>query len=307
MKALLMYRDRDFDVLQVLSRRERNSRASATDPGLSLQQLLPSNEAALTQDLGLNIMFNEMAQGDNFLFEVAKIALLSSVTDPQTIAYRERILTDCTGNEAIVREIYQIACEVIIEERKHYWGSFIRYPSSTLHQAVDVLQMLVGKLRRLRRIADQHAAGFRSDGLARMFAMLKTELSDEYFALIEMHLKRLKFRNGVLVSAQLGKGNKATKYVLRRPRHDRRNWVARLLQRPPGYTFRLDPRDEAGSRALADLQGQGLNDVANATAQYLVDSHNRDAPFNHVDLVDAAWRLFKAPIGGQRLIDQLNQ
>jgi DNA mismatch repair ATPase MutS len=82
-----------------------------------------------------------------------------------------------------------------------------------------------------------------------------------------MHLKRLKFRNGVLVSTQLGRGNKATKYVLRRPRHDRRNWVARLLQRPPGYTFHLHPRDEAGSRALADLQGQGLNDVANATAQ----------------------------------------
>src|SRR6266568_4966076 len=267
MKAFLMYRDRDFDPLQLLSRRDRDSRASAKDKNLSLQQILPSNETALTQDLGLDILFNAMAQGDNFLFEVATVALLSSVTDPQIILYRERILEDCTRNEAIAREMYQIACEAIAEERKHYWGHFIRYPSSTLHQAVDVLQMLIGKLRRLRRIADQYAQHFQSDGITRLFAMLAMELSDEYFAVVEQHLKRLKFRNGILVSTQLDKGNKATNYVLRKPRHDPRNWIARLLQQPPGYTFHLHPRDEAGAQALAALQNQGINLVANASAQ----------------------------------------
>jgi DNA mismatch repair ATPase MutS len=267
MKAFLMYRDRDFDPLQLLSRRERNSHAKAKDQSLSLQRVLPSNAAALTQDLGLDILFNAMAQGDNFLFEVATVALLSSVTDPQTILYREDILKDFARNEATVREMYQIACEAITEERKHYWGLFNRYPSSTLHGAVEVLEMLTGKLRRLRRIADRHAEHFQSDGITRLFAMLAMELSDEYFAVVEQHLKQLKFRNGVLVSAQLGKGNKAKNYVLRKPRHDQRNWVARLLQRPAGYTFNLHPRDDAGAQALAALQNQGINDVANASAQ----------------------------------------
>jgi DNA mismatch repair ATPase MutS len=267
MKAFLMYRDRDFDPLQLLSRRDRNSRASAKDHSLSLQQILPSNAAALTQDFGLDILFDAVAQGDSFLFEVATVALLSSVTDPQTIRYRQRILDDCTRNEAILREMYRIACEAIAEERKYYWGSFIRYPSSTLHQAVDVLQMLVGKLRRLRRIADQNAQHFQSDGISRLFAMLATELSDEYFATVGQHLKRLQFRNGVLVSTRLGMGNKATQYVLRKSRQDQRNWVARLLQRPHGHTFHLHPRDEAGAQALADLQNRGINAVANATAQ----------------------------------------
>ena len=267
MKALLMYRDRDFDSLQLLSLRDRNSRASAKDQNLSLQQMLPSNEAALTQDLGLEILFNAMAQDDNFLFEVAKVALLSGVTDSQIILYRERILEDCTRNEATVREMYQIACEAIAEERKHYWGLFNRYPSSTLHGAVEVLKMLVGKLRRLRRIASQYAQHFQSDGITQLFAMLAMELSDEYFAVVEQHLKRLQFRNGVLVSAQLGKGNKPINYVLRKPHQDQRNWIARLLQQPPGYTFHLHPRDEAGAQALAALQNQGINHVANASAQ----------------------------------------
>jgi DNA mismatch repair ATPase MutS len=77
----------------------------------------------------------------------------------------------------------------------------------------------------------------------------------------------LKFRGGVLISAELGKGNKGTNYVLRRPHDDKRNWIVRVLQRSAGFTFQLPPRDEAGAQALSRLQDQGVNLVANALAQ----------------------------------------
>jgi DNA mismatch repair ATPase MutS len=267
MKAFLMYPDRDFDPKQLLSRREKELGPRTVDPSLDLRQLLPPNEDALSQDLGLDILFNSMAAGDNFLFEVAKVAVLSGVIDPEIILYRQRILKDCLRREQIVREMYQIALEAITEERKNYWSSFGRYPAGTLHHAVEVLQMFVGKLKRLRRIADDHAERFRSDGFSRLFAMLRAELGDDYFAIIEDHLKRLKFRRGVLISAELGRGNKGTRYVLRRPHHDSRNWFVRLLQREPGNTFQLHPRDEAGAQALSQLRDQGVNLVANALAQ----------------------------------------
>jgi DNA mismatch repair ATPase MutS len=70
------------------------------------------------------------------------------------------------------------------------------------------------------------------------------------------------------MSAELGRGNKGTGYVLRRPHDDNRSWMARLLpKKPSGYTFRLHPRDEAGARALSELRDQGVNLVANALAQ----------------------------------------
>jgi hypothetical protein len=72
MKAFLMYRDRDFDPQQILARRAREIRR---DEGPNLEQLLPWNEQALRQDLGLDILFNAMAAGDNFLFDVAKVAV----------------------------------------------------------------------------------------------------------------------------------------------------------------------------------------------------------------------------------------
>lgn len=262
-----MYRDRDFDPQQLLSRRERELRPRNMAPGLDLRQLLPWNESQLIQDLSLNILFNAMALDDNFLFEVSKVAVLSGVTDVGTILYRQNVCRDCLKEESIVRDMYQIAVEAILAERKNYWSVFGRYPAATLSRAVDVLRMFVGMLKRLRRIGDQYAGKFESEGLSRLFATLQQELSDDYFAAIERHLQRLKFRHGVLVSANLGRGNKATGYVLRKPNEDQRNWMVRVLQQTPGYTFRLHPRDEAGANALSALRDQGVNLVANALAQ----------------------------------------
>ncbi len=270
MKAFLMYRDRDFDPEQLLVRREKELRHSRGNPdqALDLQQILPWNGEALRQDLGLDVLLNAMSQGDKFMYEVAKVAMLASLTDADAIRYRQHILADCLQNEQIVRELFQIAIETIESEKKNYWSFLTRYPGGILHRAVDVLRLFVGMLRRLRNVADQHADKFESEGFARLFAMLKKELSDEYFAAIEGHLNRLKFRNGVLLSARLGKGNKGKSHVLRKPHEDQRSWLTRLIsERPPSYTFHLHPRDEAGTRALAELSDRGVNLVANALAQ----------------------------------------
>ncbi len=269
MKAFLMYRNQDFDPQQLLTRRERELRhRRGSEEELNLQQLLPWNESDLRQDLGLDVLCRGMAQRDPFLFEVALIGVLSSVTDLGTVRYRQHILSDSLKNAPIVRDIYQIALDAIEAEKKNTWSFFSRYPGGTLHRAVDVLQMFVGILKRLRKIADQQADRFESEGFLRLFAMLRKELSDDYFVEIGEHLDRLKFRYGTLISGHLGKGNKGKDYVLRRPNPDNRNWVARLLsEQGPAYKFQLHPRDETGARALSELNDRGVNLVANALAQ----------------------------------------
>ncbi len=268
MKAFMMFKDRDFDPQQILMKRERKPRAWETDERLSLQQLLPWNEKDLVLDLGLDIVINSMGKDDNFLLEVARVALLSGLTDTGTIIYRQQILKDCLENELVVREIYQITVDAIEREKNSYWSLFSRYPSGTLHKAVDSLEMFVTMLEKLRNIADQNTDKFNSEGFRRLFEMFRVELTDEYFEKIEEHLRELKFRNGLLISAELGQGNKGTNYVLHQTPEDKRNWFFRLLsQNPPGYTFQVHPRDEAGARALSELRDRGVNLVANALAQ----------------------------------------
>ena len=269
MKAFLMYRDHDFDPRQLLAQRDKELRYRGVDQNaLRLEQILPWNEAALRQDLGLDLLLDAMSVGDNFLLEAAKVAVMSSVGELETIRYRQSAFSDAANNADVVKDIYQLAIDAIEGARKTYWGSTGRYPAGTLYSAVETLQLFVKMLKRLRDIADGHAYKFVSDAFSRLFGMLKKELSDEYFADVEAHLVRLKFRNGVLVSARLGKGNKGTNYVLRLPHDDNRGWLTRLLsEQPPSYSFQLHPRDEAGAHALSIINDRGVNLVANALAQ----------------------------------------
>jgi DNA mismatch repair ATPase MutS len=267
MKAFLLYADRDFDPTLLLSRRDRTSHMRHREPGLDLAQGLPWNHATLRQDLGLDILLNSMARGDGFLFEAAMVALLNGVRDRDAIAYRQDVLRDCLRHGTALRQMYEIAVEALKGESKHYWPSVSRYPGGTLYHAVEVLSVFVDSLRKLRELADQNEKSFNSQGFSRLFAMLRAELSDGYFAEIDRHLKRLKFKGGVLVSAELGKGNKATGHALRRARPSDLGWIARFWPSSEGYSYSLHPRDEAGARALSELRDRGVNLVANALAQ----------------------------------------
>ncbi|MCR4429599.1 MAG: hypothetical protein NUV45_01110 [Tepidanaerobacteraceae bacterium] len=247
MKVFLMYKDRDFD----------------------MQQNLPWNEQILTQDLELDTLFYAMASDDKFLFEVVKKAVLTGLNnDLATILYRQNILKDCLKNSFIVRDIYNIAVESIKSEKEHYFGLFSKYPSTILHRSIEVLQVFADMLKKLKNIADEHAEKFESEGFARFFDMLKKELSDEYLASIQNHLKELKFQNGVLISAELGKGNKGINYILRKPHDIKKSWIDRIFtKKPPVYTYTIADRDESGARALSELNDRGINLVANALAQ----------------------------------------
>jgi DNA mismatch repair ATPase MutS len=262
MKVYLMFRNRDFDFkMESLSTRPYQK----VEP----PKLLP-NEDALTQDLELNTLFNAMAGGDKFLFEVARQTILSGLqNDVETILYRQSVVKDTLRNYSVVRNIYDVAMEAIEHERRRWWGIFSKnYPTGTLHSAVELVQMFMGKLDQLKRLADEHSEKFDSTGFRTFFAMLKAELADDYFSEVKAHLKELKFSNGVLMSAQLGEGNQGTHYVLRQLTDKKPWWLRRVFPgKRGGYTFSIDPRDEAGARALGELQDRGVNLAANALAQ----------------------------------------
>jgi DNA mismatch repair ATPase MutS len=200
---------------------------------------------------------------------VARTALLSGLAnDVDTILYRQEILKDTLKNPAVVRELYAIAVETIERKKRYYFGIFTKYPAGILRGSVDLLQMFMGELRKLKNLADLYAGGFESRGFKALFTTIQTELNNEYLTGVENQLTRLRFRAGVLVSAQLGKGNEGTHYMLRQPNSNRPNWIKRILGKGPrGYTFHIDSRDEAGARALSDLRDRGINLVANALAQ----------------------------------------
>jgi hypothetical protein len=248
MKAYLLYPGRDFDFTAGL----------------------PAGHQDLIQDLELGTLLRAMAAGDKFLYEVSVKVLLASLDDPDAIRYRQQVLADCLAHPEVIRQMYAVAAGAL-EDKRHLWlggyGGSYQNASSNLSGAVSYLEAYVARLRQLRQIAD-HAGTFGSQGLMALFAALQRELDDAYFEEISDHLRQLRFRAGVLISAELDRDNSGTGLVLRAPDQARRRWTERLGIGPrTTYSFTISPRDDAGGQILADLTSRGINLVANAAAQ----------------------------------------
>jgi hypothetical protein len=266
MKALLMYRDRDFTTQQSLpwkyNARQRPKR----------EVLLASylwNAPALAQDLELDKLLYAMAGDDDFVFEVAQKAIFTGLqNDRDTVLYRQAVLRDALKNKAVVRELYGLLRTVDEETRRNWWGLSTRYPSTMLYSATDLLEGLLVTLRNLRKIAEAHRAEFESEGFIAFFRMLERELGEEYLDQIQNHLKELRFRKGVLLSAELGESNESVQLTLREPPANEQGWFARIFSKgPPAYTFHLAERDEAGGQIISNLRHRGITRVALAVAQ----------------------------------------
>lgn len=245
MKAHLLHRDRDFDSPKA---------HSATD-------------LAVIEDLGLAGVVAAMAAGDELIAEVARRALLDGLTAVEEVEYRQAALRDCLSHPEAVRRLHEIATSATQRPRQ-IWGSLGRSPGLVLSHAVRILSALLEDLHDLRALADESGAEFESEAFSRFFAMIVAEIDDAYLELVAAHLRRLEFRNGVLVSARLADGGKGTEYVLRRPEHEPHGLerVAAIFDRS-GYSYTLPPRDEQGARALGELHDQGINLVAEAAEQ----------------------------------------
>lgn len=253
MKVFLLYSDRDVAVTK--------------EPA--------ANVPDLVQDLELETLFQAMATGDEFLLGVIGKIVLAGLCDTETILYRQAVLRDCLNQPVVIREIYSIAVEAIEREHRVWGGLLDRYPESALHRSIEVLQIFFELLKKLRKFVDGQRKGFRSEGFRRLFEMLAQELNDDYLGIIESYLHQLGSRNGILMSAQLGKGNIGSDYILHKPLETKQSWLGHIrnwLEQLAGgnggaLVYEVADRDEAGLNALSELRGRGIGNVAAALGQ----------------------------------------
>jgi hypothetical protein len=237
---------------------------------------LPVHEECLIQDLDLNTLVQAMGRGDEFLAEVAREALLAGVrNDVETILYRQEALSDCLSEQEVTRHLHNLAVEAIDGTRKTWWRVSTTSPTSRLYDALQTLEVLCAVLRKLRTTAELHGSRFRSRALSALFKLVTAELEEEYLRSIESALADLRFRHGVLLSANLGECNESTNLLLRVMPDGPRRLVDRLFRkRPPGLTFHLAERDQVGAQILSDMRQRGISRVATAlveSAEHVLD------------------------------------
>ena len=274
MKARLLYRDRDLNA-PIESPTGLPTQRSGLDHNHSGRESPTASN--LARDLSFEVLFDAMGAGDAYLREVAARVVPEGLAAPEAIRYRQAILSDCLAFPDVVRQIYAVATSAIDNERQ-VWGWTFRQPEALLHRSVQVLGIFRDHLGQLRGMADVHRSAFRSEGFTTLFAMLARELDDAYLGVLAEHLRQLRFRDGMLISARLGEVNQSTDLHVRRPlgsssglRKRMADWVHQFLgDKPTSYAYQLADRDEAGFQALQALRDRALASVASALEASMV-------------------------------------
>jgi len=248
MQARLMFDDRDFQT-------EREPRFGDRD---------------LIEDLELTTLWAAATGDDQSILDSLRAAMLSPLTAPEQITYRQDVLADSLRQASVVRTLYSLAAQTIADERQIYRASFFSNSSEALlRRSVTAVTMFLESLKHLRALTRQHADSFSSTGFVRFFATVRSELDDAYFDEISRHLRTLRFPGGLLASARLGGHNQGVDYVLREPRPE--NHGNQVLRRPPvkkPYYSRTIPReDDAGHQELGALRNRILAVASDALAQ----------------------------------------
>jgi len=252
MKVFLMYENKDFVI----------------------DEDLPKNAETLMSDLELEPLLDCMSKDDEFLYDVSRKALLCSLDSIRDVAYRQEVLKDCIKNPIITKKLYELTIKSLAQKQERWLGVFGRYPGSLLSSSVSLLDMYFELFVEMRQIADENIQNFNSSGFQRFFKMIQKELDDEYLMLVKEHLKELKFKDGVLLSAKLDLANESISYTLRRDKFATKSWLGKILTpKSKEYSFSLHPRDDAGAKVLRNLRDEGLNKIATSL------SHSA----NHID------------------------
>jgi hypothetical protein len=247
MKTYLMHPNRDFEA----------------------QPSSPKTPLPFAQDIELDVLLNAAAAGDRYLHDIMGAACAHAWTnDIETIRYRQEILKDCLAHPAIVRQLYAIAIEPFGRDHSWSFSLYGRDASSKVGSGVRTLQSCLDILSRLKDACLANAGKFTSPGFRQFFATLERDLDDAYLRAARADLNNLTFRNGLLLSAQVGDGGKGVGTMLRKPQPRDLSWVRRVLTPGgPSFTLQLHPRDDAGAEAFKELQGRGLSLISEAVYQ----------------------------------------
>ncbi len=214
----------------------------------------------LVQDLGLNVIADSMASGDEFIKNVCLQTLTAPLLNKEDILFRQEIVKDALEHINIFKELYELSKEVLESKKKSFFWMLSKKPSGVLFSNVRMMENLMGFLDKLKKLASFNSE-LSSTGMKNFLEKVKENLTDEYMAELKRFLNTLEFRGGILFSAKLGVANRCDNFMPRY-REQQKGGILKIFSKNRGYSFIIDERDEAGFRALSEIKDRALVETA---------------------------------------------
>lgn len=182
------------------------------------------SEADLVRDLKLEILFDAMADGDNYLKKLCRNILLRPLTNPTIIHMRQAIVKDALTNSEFIREIYREASNSLNEASKYpdYNQPMCAGMVTSMKKVISYSEIASAYLKHLSRLHDlinSKKETFTSEALTKFCRELLSSYTDEFLegaAQTIQQLLLLRTETEVEIGGHLGSGLKLTDIRLHR-------------------------------------------------------------------------------------------
>lgn len=226
-------------------------------------------EEEYIRNFGLDIMFHTMAGDDSFIYQNIKKVMTLSLCDQNEIVYRQDILKDCMDNPAMINKLWNIASTVSLKTEKLVNRSLISgYPKAVLEESMEMMKVYLEELKKIRDIILDHQSEFKSTGMKNFCNRTIETFPGTFFDEAAVFLHECRFRNGILLKGQPGKGNKTKDYSVINSREKESKTTGFLKKlRNEAFTFLIDESDTGSMNALSDIEQNGLSALASIVRQ----------------------------------------
>ena len=188
MKALLLYPDREW-----------------TRPEMYF------DEKNITRDLGLNLLYSvagkkvlyengqvrKVSDADGFITDVMHKVMMTPLGTEREIRYRQHVIADCIENEALIRSLYELSENMLLEWEK--LGRYVngrnagRDNASKLITRVYEFRLFLGTLGSLRALLNEYRDKVQSEGLGSLCDRFTEEFPTEWEAELSELSSRIAF------------------------------------------------------------------------------------------------------------------
>ena len=226
-------------------------------------------DKALIDDLELELIIKQAADQSKIIRNAFENVLLSSLTDKETILYRQEVLKDVIVNKVQVAKFYDLISVAIYNIKdKFRFGIIDNSPSSVVRTSVDMMKYAFEQIEYARQYLVQFKE-VKSEGLKNFIEDMNKTYNPATIQKARLVLDGMDFENGYMMSAELDEIMTEKNYVFHRStfidKDSKKRWKKAQVIEFPTMTESLvndtNKKLDLAFKSAAPVMGRVMNDI----------------------------------------------
>ncbi len=209
----------------------------------------------LRVDLELDKIIAVASNGDKLISETWSNMLLLRNSSEDVMRYRQEAVRDALANRDVIIKMYSIARDTIERVKRDVFILLLRTddPPAVARETSRGIRILLDGLEEMLTLL-KSSPSFSSTAFREFVSSFTANINDQFISSARGVASIFDTsRENITFSVKIGSSNYLKDPVLLVPREGG-SFLSRILSLGKEYTYKLDPRDEAGPRIIYDIK-----------------------------------------------------